>query len=155
MKAVSRTLRLRPGEPDPNLDRVRRKDSKSVPPLTAEPSPRNLKHVRGNDQGKGVPRSEREHRSSTTLHLSWNVCPACRLRSFRHKLKIQLMKGKSLGGPTRSPTLSSFPSGVQNGWIDPGRFGRCDSASHQNGTPRIHVSGDFKWEGWHGGGPTF
>jgi len=36
-KTVSRTSHFQPGEPDPNLDRVRRRDGKSAPPLTGRP----------------------------------------------------------------------------------------------------------------------
>ena len=113
-----------------------------MPPLSED-----LNHVRNDEQRKEVPRSvlgECEHRSSKTLHLSWNVCSACHLESFRRRLKIQLTKSKSPGGPMRSPIRLPFPRGIQSGgWINPDPFGRCDSASHQNGTLRVYVSGDF------------
>jgi len=48
MKTVSRTSHLRPGEPDPNLDRVRRRDGKSAPPLTGRPW--DLNRVRDSEQ---------------------------------------------------------------------------------------------------------
>ena len=137
MKTVSQTLHL--SSPNQTLTLMKPGKRTNLPQLSSR-TLGDLNRIQWKQQAKiegstTFVSGQCEHRSSRTLHLSWNVCPARHLRSFRQRLKNTIPRGARVPDVRRArpSPFSPSPSGEQSLRIDPWPSSVNATLRHQNG----------------------